>query len=709
MRRLLFLVILCLLYASGYSQDNILQMGKYASRLFNNGQVDSAFLVFHQQLQVARKLPDGKYAAYLYAIRAIQHRILDDKAAAVKDVDSAGYFAKHTADKRMKGYVSYSKGWIQSRDEQTTHAVKSFIEALNFLDAAGTNDYKGTIYKELYSIYADWHEYHTQEKYARLNLALANTTLDKQTLFDAYRMMGTAFEYQYRNDRRKPLLDSAYRYYTSALRLFQKNKDQMNFPSDYSHIAINISNLFSEFDPYRQKDSAMLYAQIALDHALKTKQYSFAASAYGVMSEYEKIAGNYAAAKKMLLKAMDYIQEETIPDKNTLADIYINLSQLEEKDGNHALALEYHKQYLSVYRDVYDAEKMESGKRLEAQYETAKKEKQLAIMELNAIRKEQEVSMLKLLDEKNAQQLDFMHLQHERNTQELSLNQQQLSIERIKAQQREQALRAVEEKMAFNRKLLIVYVLLIIACIIALGLLIYAYRQRYKSMLQQGRMHTMEIQRINKDHEITNLSAMLNGQEKERARLARDLHDGLGGLLSGTKIELSGMSYMLDTDEQQSLLRKTLGQIDAAMQELRLVAHNLMPDLLLKHGLGEAVSNYCDRLSSNTLQITAQIIHLKTEPEQGRAVVVYRIIQELVNNAIKHAAASSILVQLQQRDKQLFITVEDDGKGFDMKRADHAWSAGLLNIRSRVEYLKGEIQFNSEINGGTAVEINCPI
>lgn len=719
MTRILAIIILCHLFLPAYTfaqrgadtlevalkrpglekGERILLMGKYASVLFFRGQQEEAYQVLREQLIRARSMPDGKYAAYLYGIRAMSLRIADQQDAAGKDLDSALLFVTHTHDPRIKGYIAYCKGWIHSRNNQPADAVNSFIDGLKILDAAGINDYKGAIYNELYSIYAEWNDYQTQEKYARLNMALAQRNHNVNDLFNAYRMMGTSYEYQYRNNGLSTAsLDSAYRYYSLALRHYEKNASMMEAASDYAFIAINMANIFTQFEAYRQRDSALKYTRLGLDDALRTKQYSFAANAYGILSQFKEAEGDYKSAKDLMQQALYYLQQEPIYDNNIMYSTFRRLSELSERDGDHAQALHYYKQYMKIYQEAYDAEKMTTGKELEARYEAEKKEKQLAIMQLNAVRNEKEIDHLHFLDASKAQQLSFLKLQGEKNK-------QQLALAHLEAQRKAQQLRAVQEKMLYNRRLNTVYILLIVATLLVLGFMIYAYRQRSRNMRQQSRMHSMEIQRLSKDNEITALSAMLNGEEKERARLARDLHDGLGGLLSGTKIELSGMLPMLEQEVQQRLLRKSLGRIDAAVAELRLVAHNLMPDLLVKQGLVAAVQYYCESIGN----VTVQIVGLQKQMDQVKEIVVYRIIQELVNNAIKHAQAGAILVQLQQNDNQLFLTVEDDGVGFDISQAGHARSAGLLNIHSRIAYLKGNIQFHSAPGEGTAVEINIPI
>ncbi len=162
---------------------------------------------------------------------------------------------------------------------------------------------------------------------------------------------------------------------------------------------------------------------------------------------------------------------------------------------------------------------------------------------------------------------------------------------------------------------------------------------------------------------------MLEGQEQERGRLARDLHDGLGGLLSGTKLQLS----ILDTHRSENIeegISKSISQIDGAVEELRRVAHNLMPDLLMKYGLVAAIEEFALRMSNSALSIHTEFINYSNSISEEKQLLIYRVIQELVNNAIKHAKASEIIIQISEEENILNLTVEDDGKGFDPASLD---------------------------------------
>ncbi|MBW8683637.1 tetratricopeptide repeat-containing sensor histidine kinase [Chitinophaga rhizophila] len=260
-----------------------------------------------------------------------------------------------------------------------------------------------------------------------------------------------------------------------------------------------------------------------------------------------------------------------------------------------------------------------------------------------------------------------------------------------------------------NRLLISLMVVIMLSLLVVAALSYLFYRNGRKLLEQQRQLHEFEVERIRQEHKISLLSAMLEGQEKERTRLARDLHDGLGGLLSGIKLELSTVTPSQTTVHRQALIQNTLQRLDGAMDELRRIARSMMPEILIKYGLGEATVEYCRGLKkTGTDNIICQVFNFQVaDMEHTRQVVLYRIMQELVNNAIKHAEASQILVLLQQTDNTLFLTVEDDGKGFDAAAGNKLKGAGLANIEARVEFLGGKIDVQSEPGTGTAITIEC--
>lgn len=231
-----------------------------------------------------------------------------------------------------------------------------------------------------------------------------------------------------------------------------------------------------------------------------------------------------------------------------------------------------------------------------------------------------------------------------------------------------------------------------------------AYRNyKQKQKLQQQRINELETEK-----QLTATEAVLKGEEKERTRLAKDLHDGLGGMLSGIKYSLNSMKgNLIMTPDNAQAFERSMDMLDSSIKEMRRVAHNMMPEALVKFGLDTALKDFCNDINrSGALQVTYQSIGLEnTVTDQTVAITIYRIVQELINNIIKHAAAKTAVVQVSKTDGEISITVEDDGKGFDPAILKQPRGIGWSNIQSRVEYLKGKLDVQSEPFKGTSVLI----
>ncbi len=209
-----------------------------------------------------------------------------------------------------------------------------------------------------------------------------------------------------------------------------------------------------------------------------------------------------------------------------------------------------------------------------------------------------------------------------------------------------------------------------------------------------------QLQEARQQHTLNLTRAMLEGEERERQRVARDLHDGLGGMLAGVKINLSKQSKM----ENQNLDR-AIDQLDQSVTELRRIARNMMPESLLKFGLEAALHDLCESFSSSATSIEFQAYAVKTDMPAATQANIYRIVQEILSNAIRHARASEIIVQCSQNDYMFLITAEDNGVGFDTAKLDTSPGIGFANIKSRVAYLNGRMDVHSVINEGTTINI----
>jgi len=151
---------------------------------------------------------------------------------------------------------------------------------------------------------------------------------------------------------------------------------------------------------------------------------------------------------------------------------------------------------------------------------------------------------------------------------------------------------------------------------------------------------------------------------------------------------------------------RSIAMLDNTIAELRKVAHNLMPETLVRFGLEEALKDFCNSIQSSTgIQVIYQQLGEDRKMNARAEITIYRIIQELVNNILKYAEATQIIVQLTRDDIKTGITVEDNGKGFDMTILDQKRGAGFSNIKYRVNYFKGTLDINSQPGNGTSVNI----
>ncbi len=250
-----------------------------------------------------------------------------------------------------------------------------------------------------------------------------------------------------------------------------------------------------------------------------------------------------------------------------------------------------------------------------------------------------------------------------------------------------------------------------ILLISAIGVISVVSLVGYRFFRIRKKMQEQKIRELETEKQLMATQSLLKGQEEERSRIAKDLHDGLGGLLSGVKLQLGAMKGNLILSEQDGLtFNRVLNNLEESIGEMRRVAHNMMPETLLKFGLPQALEDYCEGLSrQQPFSIQCDFRGMEERLEHSTELVLYRIVQELINNAVKHSGASSILVQIIRHDKeQLNLTVEDNGTGFDANQ-EYTNSAGLRNIVSRVKYLNGKIDIQSESGKGTSVYIECEI
>jgi signal transduction histidine kinase len=356
---------------------------------------------------------------------------------------------------------------------------------------------------------------------------------------------------------------------------------------------------------------------------------------YNIMFTYVSLGEHFVTTKNPK-RAINYLKKfEKLYIKNPTPDMgiraYKNFAEAERISGNYKNSNKYLDKYIKISDSLNSEKNKTSIANAETKYQSEKKDKEIA-------------------------------------EQKLVLADKELAITESKSKTRLMSI-------------------LIVSLLLASILLWFLFQQRQKRIQQQ-------LVTIQREQEVRTLESLMEGEEKERFRIAKELHDGVNGDLSAIKFKLSSLLEMNNT-----VIKEAVTMIDNSCEQVRAISHNLVPPSLKNFSLLEAVEEYCQSMNSIHkpevhFQQVGDIIRLDKKQEAN----LFRIVQELVTNSIKHAEAKEINVQLSHLENTLQLTVEDDGQGFDPKTAISD-GIGMQNVQSRVDYLNATMEFLSNEKG----------
>ncbi|MBR9846906.1 MAG: sensor histidine kinase, partial [Algicola sp.] len=313
---------------------------------------------------------------------------------------------------------------------------------------------------------------------------------------------------------------------------------------------------------------------------------------------------------------------------------------------------------------------------------------------------------------KNDYKLAYTHLlEYNTLSDSINLEEQRTSIARIKEEFDNQKLRAdnleSEAKRKQNQNIAVG-----LAGSLALGsiiafLLFKNTKRKQKLAEQEKELETQKLANVLKEQELNAIDAMIEGQEKERQRIANDLHDDLGGLMANVKLHFNA----LKDQKSQELFNRTNMLIDEAYEKVRTIAHAKNSGVIAKQGLLKAIQQMADKVSASN-KITINVIDhgLDERLENSLELTIFRIIQELITNVIKHANADEVNIHITNHEDALNIMVEDNGKGFNASQITKTKKGmGISSIDKRIEHLNGTMTIESEEHQGTTIIIDIPI
>lgn len=475
--------------------------------------------------------------------------------------------------------------------------------------------------------------------------------------------------------------------FTDALAYFRRALPMERQRENPLGVAINLNNIGSVYELIKFYDSAHYYYNASLEQNKAINQKMGEVICYNAIGGLYTSERKYSDALNYLNKAIQLNLE--LGDRIYLAESYGKVAAVYEKQNNYIDSEKYYQKSLSIAKEI--------GSKWQAH---------VSYLGLSDIYKQRgDYAMALDASQKSISLRDSVT--NEKNLQHI-LNIQN-KYEDFKQEQEITLLKKEKASSKFQMTMLAIGILL-------LGVIFYGY---YRNLLQKNKIinqlmeiKEQKIRELETEKQLTATEAVLKGEEQERTRMARDLHDGLGGMLSGIKFSFNKMKgNLVMTQENTQAFERSMDMLDSSIKEMRRVAHNMMPEALVKFGLDTALKDFCNDINqSGALQVSYQSIGLESlSMEQSTAIAIYRIVQELINNTMRHAVAKLAIVQISKTDGLISVTVEDDGKGFNPDILKSSSGIGWTNIKSRVDYLKGIIDIQSAPGKGTSVHIELNV
>jgi signal transduction histidine kinase len=483
------------------------------------------------------------------------------------------------------------------------------------------------------------------------------------------------------------VLYSDLKQHTKSIEYGEKSVAVLRSLNSYPSLGRALNNLGLSYSSISEFKKATAVFKEALSLAYQIDDKNLEQTAYLNLGDIYLQQADYGQMKPFMEKALQLSRQLEIHEGELIALKGLSFYDIYYK--NYPAAMQHAKAALAISYQ-YDF-KVQRAKLFTDLSNIAYAMQDIKLGERYALQSEQlSDSLLNETVQKNALELEKKYETEKKG----------IRIKELEADKKIQAL-SIRQKNTWNY-------ILVAAAITLLVITLLGYRTyRQKQKLQQQRISELETQQ-----QLTATEAVLKGEEQERTRLAKDLHDGLGGMLSGIKYSFNTMKgNLVMTPDNAQAFERSMDMLDSSIKEMRRVAHNMMPEALVKFGLDTALKDFCNDISkSGALQVSYQSIGLEnTTIEQTVAITIYRIVQELINNTMKHAAAKTALVQVTKVDGHLSVTVEDDGKGFDTSMLNRSKGIGWSSIQNRVEFLKGTLDVQSENEKGTSVYIEVNI
>ncbi|HEY9113645.1 MAG TPA: sensor histidine kinase [Bacteroidales bacterium] len=550
-------------------------------------------------------------------------------------------------------------------------------------------------------------------------------------------------------------------YYQSALELYEKEKDTLGIAG----VMNNYSLFYKESGDF---DKALENAIISLKLFLKCNEtYLYVGSILNLGNIYEKL-GEYDTAlakyeesyqlsitnkypkfinSSLINRAVIFYRQEKYAeaevefkraienadknkDKSLLALLYSNLGIAYRNQGKNELALESYQQALQIAKEIDDEARLETiFINLGYLYKDNKKYSeaiQYYNMSLELAIKRNEKADIETIYENLADIFEetgdykraysylslanqyhdsLLNIEKVRAIEEMKAKyEKEKNMAQIKSLQDENKINDLEKKSIRSERNTALGFSSAIVVLLIIVIFFFRMKARKNRIIDAQR-----IQQLEDEKKLLAAQSVILGQENERKRIAQELHDGIGVLLSTASIHFSVASKATKDEQTIEMFDKAKSLLTQAGGEVRKISQNMMPVVLSKFGLYEALEDMFEKLDDlEDIEVTSSFSGSREKLPENTEIMLYRIIQEMVNNTLKHANATSVEFSFSRGNGAILIDYKDDGIGFDLNNLPHNSSLGIYGIQSRVDFLKGIIKIETKPGTGTYYHISIP-
>lgn len=602
--------------------------------------------------------------------------------------DSAGYYlntsiqqAGYLDNDSIKTIAELNLGWVKQQTGDSDSAFYYYQNALNTYRSLGDTLGMARTYNYLAVYYKNTGDFEKGlENALKANYIYAKSN-NKERYINSLIQLGNIYE-RLKDD------DTAIACYQKVYRLSTEN----NFPDYTASSMVNIAvihdsrgqeyeekdNLFKAKEEYRQATEYFLKA-IDFNDSINNKQelallYSNVSVTYRHLGETQKAIESAQKAIKIALEINDIGCR--LRALNNLGICYKGLKDYSKAESCYleGLALAEKLKYTDEMEKI--SSNLSIVFELQGNYKKALNYSRMTMAYQDTLYNEKKQKLI----EEHKTNYEILHLKDLQKITQLK-----------------------KEKLRKERNIIYGVVSTIVVILILL-ILFFRMRARKNRIIAE-----QKIQKLEDEKKLLAAQSVLVGQEKERERIARELHDGIGVLLSTASIHFSSVESKTDK-ETGEMLKKANKLLREAGKEVRQISHNMMPGVLSKFGLREAIEDLFESVEeAGEVEVDLKVTIGDKRLPENMEIMIYRVVQEMINNTLKHAKATKISLSVSRTDEFVRMEYKDNGVGFDEEKMPHGKNLGLSGIRSRVEYLGGTIEIKSETGKGTAYFIGIPL